>query len=696
MQFRLSRALSAGVIFTCSIAILIFFVLSCLTVETTYDTNARTLLGNVVEANREGIGSFLESARQQAGYQANTTASVKALIDLSSGWDASDSEAVQAIFLTNEPDRSQKVLGDGVEMYEFMHEAHHDALLSYLRHSPFSDIFFISNDGVVTYSAMKDDAFGTDVRDPANELGVASNLRDAIEKVSVSEQGVYQSPFTTGPDGRFSSFVSARINVEGEPGGTLVLQLPASALAAEFDTYGMLGNTGVIAMVATDGAPMAILDDNEAESLMSVVPAAGQNAKPILGEAETLSGQTVRFALTSAPTLSPGVRLLVQQQRDEIFLASDQMAVRLGMIALVIIVFSGIAISLVIGTTLKPLARVSRVIRDIAAGNTGSESDVKSKFTEISRIAESLSTFTENLREKKRLEAENEQENLRQVAQRENLENQIAAFKEDVSQILDKLRAEATGMADSAGRLEGVAEAASQEAGNTKSASESATGNVALVADTTGELAQTVDQIAGQAQQTSTSVDTAADLVNQTSAGINALSQSTERIGQIISFIREIAEQTNLLALNATIEAARAGEAGRGFAVVANEVKQLSEKTASATDQIAGQIEQVQSASNDTVEKIEAVSDAISTVRDLTIKIVEEVEEQGEATRQMSGKLSEAAEDSKTACQSVSAMFQAIENTNAEADNVMTVSKRVNDVYGDLSGAVDSFLKKVS
>ncbi len=68
------------------------------------------------------------------------------------------------------------------------------------------------------------------------------------------------------------------------------------------------------------------------------------------------------------------------------------------------------------------------------------------------------------------------------------------------------------------------------------------------------------------------------------------LGRAAQEIGQVTETITSISAQTNLLALNATIEAARAGAAGKGFAVVANEIKELAQQTAAATEDIKRKI----------------------------------------------------------------------------------------------------------
>lgn len=128
-------------------------------------------------------------------------------------------------------------------------------------------------------------------------------------------------------------------------------------------------------------------------------------------------------------------------------------------------------------------------------------------------------------------------------------------------------------------------------------------------AEQTGELA---NQAAHDALSGMTAVNASAEgvaalnlVIDRAGVVIRDLGNKSQAIGQILTVIDNVADQTSLLALNATIIAAQAGEHGRGFAVVADEIRELAERTAVSTKEIAGIIRNLQEATEAAVSVME-------------------------------------------------------------------------------------------
>ncbi len=344
----------------------------------------------------------------------------------------------------------------------------------------------------------------------------------------------------------------------------------------------------------------------------------------------------------------------------------------------------------------KPLNRMTVAMKALADGRLDIEVPGIGRHDEVGEMADAVEVFKTNAVARQRLEAEQNEQDVRAAAQRKADTNRLADdFEGAVGQIIETVSSASTELESSAGTLTATAERSEKLATVVATASEEASTNVQSVASATEEMASSVNEISRQVQELARIANEAVDQARKTNDRVGELAKAAARIGDVVELINTIAGQTNLLALNATIEAARAGEAGRGFAVVASEVKALAEQTAKATGEIGQQITGIQAATQDSVAAIKEIGETIGRMSEISSTIASAVEEQGAATQEISRNVQQAARGTTQVSSNITDVQRGASDTGLASAQVLSAAQSLSRESTQLKLEVGKFLNSV-
>ncbi len=285
-------------------------------------------------------------------------------------------------------------------------------------------------------------------------------------------------------------------------------------------------------------------------------------------------------------------------------------SVIIGLLAIIL----GVIITYFISSGIsKPLIKLTNVTEKVAGGDLTQKISIANTGNkdEISRLSNSINNMIDSLR--------------MMIGKVAEISDQVASSSAKLTAAGDQVGESAEQVGTSIQNIAAGAEEQAAQVEITVNNVSNLTKKIDEINNGSNVMNKSAGHVMNDIKRGNDSVNYSVNNINnvKTSTGevaviINTLGTTSKEIDKIVGLINGVAAQTNLLALNAAIEAARAGDAGKGFSVVADEIRQLSEESTGATEQIGILISKIQKGVNNAITEmdnnIKAVDDSVRAI----------------------------------------------------------------------------------
>ena len=589
---------------------------------------------------------------------------------------------MQSVFVVDNPnplgrkDQMETPLVDFT--YGRAHAQFHPGFERSQKLSGYYDIFMIDSDtDTVIYTVFKELDFASKLA--GDGVSATSKLAEAYQKVKAAKpDAVYLSDFATylaSYDDQ-AAFAAVPLYDAGKQIGVLAIQYPIDKLTdllsanKTWKAIG-LGETGDVFLVGGDKLMRSnsryVLEDKKAllvqlgdtldaktkalvekkNTSVGLIKIDSDATRPALagkeGVVEFIDYRGVPSIGAYAPVKVQGLGWGIVAKINEaeatrpINELNNSSLLRALLIAVVVVLVAGVAVTLFLQRFLSPITKLSDTVKAVAGGNTAARSQLTEK-DEIGDLGRAFDTLLDDrISALEKATQENETINnsaislLQGVFQLSNkdltvrtpvTEDIIGTVSASVNQLADEIGTTLVDVRSVANEVKRTSGALQEQSKFVENAALRERESLDSMAETLGLATQQLSDVAqlstvsnATALRTATATQAAQTAVEGTVRGMDALRESisetekrfkrlgerSQEISSAVALVNTISERTHVLSLNASMQAATAGEAGRGFAVVAQEVQRLSDSSRQATAQISQLVANIQAETNETL-----------------------------------------------------------------------------------------------